>query len=73
MTLTVDRSPREVDMPGDFAAALDAEPQARAFFDALPNSLQRYHAGNVAGAKTEETRSRRIEKAIALFLAGKKR
>ena len=60
-------------MPADFAAALDAAPGARAFFDGLSNSLQRYHVDNVKGAKTDETRQRRIEKSVALFLAGKQR
>ncbi len=56
-----------------FAAALAAWPAARAFFDTLPNSLQRYHVDNVNGAKAPETRSRRIDKAVALFLDGRKR
>src|ERR1700761_322298 len=45
-------TPREVDMPEDFARALQAEPTAKAFFDKLSNSLQRYHADNVTSAKT---------------------
>jgi hypothetical protein len=36
-------------------------------------SLQRYHVDNIEGAKTPETRQRRIEKAVALFAAGKSR
>jgi uncharacterized protein YdeI (YjbR/CyaY-like superfamily) len=39
----------------------------------LSNSLQRYHVGNVNGAKSADTRQRRIDKAVALFLAGKQR
>ena len=73
VTLTLADTPREVDVPADFAAALSADPAAGAFFAALSNSLQRYHVDNVNGAKTDETRQRRIEKAIALFLAGKQR
>jgi bifunctional DNA-binding transcriptional regulator/antitoxin component of YhaV-PrlF toxin-antitoxin module len=71
--LTVAETPREVEVPEDLAAALAREPEARKFFDGLSNSLQRYHADNVAGAKAEATRQRRIEKSIALFLEGKKR
>lgn len=71
--LTVDSSPRPVEMPGDFAAALSAAPQAAAFFEGLPNSLQRYHVDQVTSAKTSETRNRRIAGAIDTFLAGKKR
>ena len=33
--LELDTEPREVVVPADFAAALDAEPKARAFFDGL--------------------------------------
>jgi hypothetical protein len=73
VTLTLADAPRTVDVPADFAAALDAHPPARAFFDALANSLQRYHVDNVNGTANPETRRRRIDKAVELFLAGKKR
>jgi uncharacterized protein YdeI (YjbR/CyaY-like superfamily) len=73
VTLTLEEGPRPVDMPDDFAAALDAQPHAREFYDALANSLQRFHADNVNGAKTPETRQRRIDKSVTLFLEGKKR
>ncbi|MGY1601643.1 YdeI/OmpD-associated family protein [Geodermatophilus sp. SYSU D00815] len=73
VTLTVADTPREVDVPADLAAALAADEQAGAFFAKLSNSLQRYHVDNVNAAKTAETRQRRIDKAVALFLAGKKR
>ena len=73
VTLTVADTPRAVEVPDDFAAALSAEPGAKAFFEKLSNSLQRYHADNINGAKTAETRQRRIEKAISLFQAGKQR
>lgn len=71
--LVVDESPRTVDVPADFAKAMAANRGTRAFFDALANSLQRYHVDNINGAKTDETRQRRIEKAVSLFQAGKKR
>jgi hypothetical protein len=73
VTLTLADAPREVDVPGDFAAALAADPAAGAFFAALSNSLQRYHVDSITEAKTAETRQRRIEKAISLFREGKKR
>ena len=73
VTLTLATAPREVEMPDDFAAALAAEPAAKGFFEELSNSLQRYHVDNVNGAKTADTRQRRIDKAVALFLAGKQR
>lgn len=73
VTLTLDTTPRTVDIPDDFAAALAAAPRARAFFDGLSNSLQRYHVGNVTGTKNPDTRQRRIDRALDLFLAGKPR
>jgi hypothetical protein len=73
VTLTVADTPQEVDVPADFAAALAADEQAGAFFGTLSNSMQRYHVVNITGAKSADTRQRRIEKAIALFQAGKQR
>ena len=73
VVLTVAHTPREVPMPDDFAAALGVDPAARTFFDGLSNSLQRYHVDNINRAKTAETRERRIQKAVALFLEGKQR
>jgi|SRR5665213_784201 len=71
--LTVATTPREMQMPADFEAALAADPQARVFFTQLSNGLQRYHVDNINAAKTDETRKRRIEKAVGLFLEGKQR
>ncbi|MEX5720066.1 YdeI/OmpD-associated family protein [Geodermatophilus maliterrae] len=73
VTLTVADTPREVDVPADLAAALAADEQAGAFFATLSNSLQRHHVDTVNGAKTAETRQRRIDKAVALFREGRKR
>jgi Bacteriocin-protection, YdeI or OmpD-Associated/Domain of unknown function (DUF1905) len=73
VTLTVADSPREVDMPADFADALAADGGAGAFFASLSNSLQRYHVDTINAARTAETRQRRIEKAVSLFREGKKR
>ena len=73
VTLTLADTPREVDVPDDFAAALAAEPACAEFFASLSNSLQRYHVDTINGAKTPETRQRRIEKSLALFREGKKR
>jgi hypothetical protein len=73
VTLTLADTPRDVDVPEDFAAALAADPDAGAFFAALSNSLQRYHVDSITEAKTAETRQRRVEKAVSLFREGKKR
>ena len=73
VTLTVADKPRPVETAADFHEALDAHEPARAFFDTLSNSLQRFHIDNINGTKTAETRQRRIEKSISLFLECKKR
>jgi antitoxin component of MazEF toxin-antitoxin module len=73
VVLTVADGPRAVTVPDDLAAALNAEPEAARFFSGLPNSLQRYHVDNVNGTKSEETRLRRIDKAVSLFREGKQR
>ena len=73
VTLTVADTPREVTVPADLAAALAADEQAGAFFAGLSNSMQRYHVDNITGAKSADTRQRRVDKAIALFREGKQR
>jgi hypothetical protein len=70
--LAVATTPREVKMPDAFLKALK-DSNAIDFFNSLSNSLQRYHCDLINGAKTEETRQRRIDKAISLFKKGKKR
>jgi len=73
VNLKVADTPREVEVPSDFAAAMDEQAPAREFFDQLSNSMQRYHVDNLNAAKSPDTRQRRIDKSVALFLAGKQR
>ncbi len=73
VTIAVADSPRNVELPEDFLDALNKQPVSKTFFDALSNSVQRYHVDNINAAKTSETRERRIVKAIELFLAGRQR
>ncbi|MES2389080.1 MAG: YdeI/OmpD-associated family protein [Bacteroidota bacterium] len=70
--LSLDTEPREAAIPEDLAEALAANPAARQFFDALSYSGKRVHTLAVEGAKTPETRVRRVEKAIAVLAEGKK-
>lgn len=71
--LELDTAPREVTVPADFAAALDAEPAARRTFDGLSYSNQSWHVLSIEGAKTDETRVRRIEKSVATLKDGRPR
>ena len=71
--LELDTEPREAVVPADLAAALDAEPEARRTFDGLSYSMKRFHIESVEGAKTQETRERRIAKAVDTLRQGKAR
>lgn len=71
--IELDTEPRTVDVPVDLQMALDAEPAARETFGNLSNSLKRYHVDQVIGAKSDETRRRRIDKSIETLRAGKPR
>jgi len=73
VTLTLAEGPRALEVPADFRKAMRAAKGTEAFFAGLAPSPQRYHVDNIEGAKTPETRQRRIEKAVALFAAGKSR
>jgi hypothetical protein len=71
--IELDTTPREVDVPADLAAALDADPKARRTFDELSYSNKSWHVNQVTGAKTEETRQRRIERSVASLKSGRPR
>ncbi len=61
--IVVDDAPREVEVPEDFATALDAA-GLRARFDALAPSHRKEHVRAITEAKAADTRARRIVKAI---------
>jgi Bacteriocin-protection, YdeI or OmpD-Associated/Domain of unknown function (DUF1905) len=69
----LDTAPREVELPADMRAALDADPAARDFWATVSPSNQRWHVDQLTSAKTEDTRSRRLAKSITLLAAGKAR
>lgn len=71
--IELDTAPRVVAVPDDLAAALDAVPKARATFDGLSYSLKSWHVLQVTGAKTDETRQRRIAKSVELLKEGRAR
>jgi bifunctional DNA-binding transcriptional regulator/antitoxin component of YhaV-PrlF toxin-antitoxin module len=64
----LDTAPREVEVPADLAAALDAQPEARLRFDAMSYSHQLQHVLAVTGAKAEETRARRVAAVVTAML-----
>lgn len=69
--LALDTEPRVVDVPADLAEALAADPVAGPFFQTLSYSNKRRHVLAIEGAKTAETRQRRIDKALAQFREGR--
>ena len=71
--IELDTAPREVRVPADLAAALDAEPAARRAFDGLSYSNKSWHVLQVEGAKTEETRRRRIARSVDILRQGRAR
>ena len=62
--IELDTAPREVEVPDDLAQALDAETEAKRFFDGLSFSNKRRIVLSIEGAKTDETRRRRLDKAV---------
>lgn len=73
VVLELDSAPREVELPADFASALVHDPEARRTFDALSPSNKGYHVTLIEGAKSDETRRRRIEKSVAALHEGRPR
>jgi hypothetical protein len=71
--IELDTAPREVTVPADFAAALDAEPEARRTFEGLSYSNKSAHVQPIVAAKTDETRQRRIAKSVATLREGRAR
>ena len=69
--IAIDTEPREVAVPKDLMAALDADPAAKQAFEKLSYSNKRLHVLSVEDAKTPETRQRRVEKVITTLRGGK--
>jgi Bacteriocin-protection, YdeI or OmpD-Associated/Domain of unknown function (DUF1905) len=64
-----DDTPRTVDVPPELAAALQADPAAAERFAALSVSNQRRHVLAITGARTDETRTRRLQRVIEELLS----
>lgn len=73
VAVELDTAPRTIDVPDDLATAFAANPQAAAMWTSLSYSDQRFHALQLEGAKTDETRQRRLAKIIETLNAGRKR
>ena len=69
--IDLDTAPREVTVPADFGAALDAEQEARRTFDRLSYSNKSWHVLQIEGARSDETRRRRIGKSVDALREGR--
>jgi uncharacterized protein YdeI (YjbR/CyaY-like superfamily) len=64
-------SARPVRVPPDLAAALKRNKKAQATFENFPPSHRKEYIEWIIGAKTDETRSRRLKSAVAQMAEGK--
>ncbi|HEX3789263.1 MAG TPA: YdeI/OmpD-associated family protein [Pseudonocardiaceae bacterium] len=62
--LELDTEPRTVTVPADLAAALAQDARAKRAFDGLSYSHRQRYVLSVDGAKTPETRQRRISRTV---------
>lgn len=70
--ISLDTAPRVVSLPTDFEQALAGHEQAKAFFETLSPSSKKKYVTLIESAKTDETRQKRVSKAIEDLAAGKK-
>jgi len=69
----VDVAPAEVEVPHDLVEALVTDPGAAAFFAGLTASQRKSFIAPIEDAKTADTRTRRVERALAALQARQKR
>jgi hypothetical protein len=68
--LALDTAPREVEVPQALADALASEADARSTFDGLAFTHRKEYARWIAEAKGEETRERRVARALEMLRNG---
>ncbi|HVG21339.1 MAG TPA: YdeI/OmpD-associated family protein [Blastocatellia bacterium] len=71
VVMEVDTEPRVVAVPADFKKALAESKEVKAAFDRLSYTHRKEFVAWIEGAKKDETRARRIEKALAMLAVGK--
>jgi hypothetical protein len=72
VAIELDTEEREVTVPPDFKKALDKNAAAKKFYEGLSYSRRKNYVTIIEQAKTDETRQRRIEKALDDLKAGRK-
>jgi bifunctional DNA-binding transcriptional regulator/antitoxin component of YhaV-PrlF toxin-antitoxin module len=73
VTIESDDAPRTVDAPADLKKALRGSSAAKKAFDGLSFTHRREYVEWITGAKKDETRRRRVAKAIEMLEAGETR
>jgi hypothetical protein len=71
--IELDTAPREVEVPAALAAGLASDAQGKASFDSMAFTHRKEYARWIAEAKTDETRQRRVQQALEMLRAGKRR
>lgn len=71
INIELDTAPRTVELPADFEKAFDKNNKAKIAFEILAPSKKKAMVLSITDAKTEETRIKRIEKAINALSEGK--
>lgn len=71
-TWTMLDGPEALIEPPEFAAALDAVPDARAAWDSFPKSVRIFGLTQIASAKRPETRAARIARIVTEAAAGRR-
>jgi hypothetical protein len=70
LELALDTQPRTVEVPPALAQALDADPAAKAAYEGLAFTHRKEYARWIAEAKREDTRARRVAKALDMLRSG---
>jgi hypothetical protein len=68
--IELDTEPRTVAVPPDLAAALDADPQARQFFDGLSYS-NKFRLARAVDVKSVDVRQQRIASTVSMLREGR--
>jgi hypothetical protein len=72
VAIELDTAEREVEVPEALANALARDPAAKAALDRLAFTHRKEYARWIAEAKREETRDRRVAKALEMLRAGQR-
>ena len=72
VAIELDTAPRQVEVPEALGSALAGDPAAKAAFEALAFTHRKEYARWVGDAKRQETRERRVTRALEMLRAGKR-